>query len=168
MRRMLLILTLVSAAMPWTAAEQRPPAPAPPASMLTIDSIMRGPKLVGNPPSAVRWSKDSSKIYFSWQRAADERSATFVVNRDGSGLKQLTADESRNLDVPQTGRFDRARRRVLTAENGDIAIYDAQTGARRLVTRTAVAETTPRWARNDTAVTFMREGNLYLVALEGT
>ena len=116
MRRMLLIVTLVFAAVPWMAAEQRPTAAtAPPASMLTIDSIMRGPKLVGNPPSAVRWSKDSSKVFFSWQRATDERSATFVVNRDGSGLKQLTAEESRNLDVPQTGRFDRARRRILTA-----------------------------------------------------
>jgi dipeptidyl aminopeptidase/acylaminoacyl peptidase len=164
-----MIVTLVFAAVSWMAADQRPPAtPAAPTAMLTVDSIMRGPKLVGNPPSAVRWSKDSSKIYFSWQRAADERSATFVVNRDGSGLKQLTAEESRNLDVPQTGRFDRARRRILTAEGGDVAIYDVQTGARRLVTRTAVAETTPRWARNDTAVTFMRDGNLYLVALEGT
>jgi len=81
--------------------------------MLTVDSIMRGPKLVGNPPTAIRWSKDSTKVYFSWQRAADERSATWTVNRDGSGLRQLSADESRTLDVPQTGRFDRARRRIL-------------------------------------------------------
>src|SRR5688500_15084947 len=114
MRRMLLIVTLVFAAVPWMAADQRGPASAPPASMLTIDSIVRGPRLVGTPPSAVRWSKAPANIYCSRQRAADDRSATFVVNRDGSGLKQLTAEESRNLDVPQTGRFDRARKRVLT------------------------------------------------------
>ena len=30
-------------------------APAPTAA-LTIDSIMRGPELVGNPPSSLRWS----------------------------------------------------------------------------------------------------------------
>ena len=29
-------------------------------------------------------------------------------------------------------------------------------------------ESNPRWARNDTAVTFMRDGNLYLISLEGT
>src|SRR6186713_2986181 len=144
MRRIPMIVTLVFAAVSWMAADQRPPAtPAAPTAMLTVDSIMRGPKLVGNPPSAVRWSKDSSKIYFSWQRAADDRSATFVVGRDGSGLKQLTAEESRNLDVPQAGRFDRARRRILTAEGGDVVIYDVQSGARRFVTRTSVAETTP-------------------------
>jgi dipeptidyl aminopeptidase/acylaminoacyl peptidase len=168
MRRILIIVSLVFAAVPWIAAEQRPAAAPAPAQMLTIDSIMRGPKLVGNPPSAIRWSKDSSKVYFSWQRANEDRSATYVVNRDGSGMRQLTPEESRNLDVPQTGRFDAARRRILTAEGGDIVIYDVQTGARRFVTRTAVAETTPRWARHDTAVTFMRDGNLYVVALEGT
>ena len=27
-------------------------------------------------------------------------------------------------------------------------------------------ESNPRWARNDTAVTFMRDGNLFLMALE--
>ena len=136
--------------------------------MLTIDSIMRGPKLVGNPPSAVRWSKDSSKVYFSWQKAADERSATYAVNRDGTGLKQLTPEEVRAIETPQTGRFDRARRRILAAEGGDVVMYDVASGARRVLTRTATAETNPRWVRNDTAVAFMRDGNLYLVSLEAT
>ena len=35
---------------------------------LTIDNIMRGPDLVGYEPTGVRWSPDSSKIYFSWKR----------------------------------------------------------------------------------------------------
>jgi hypothetical protein len=117
MRRILIILTLASTAGPWIAAQQKPAAP--PAAMLTVDSIMRGPKLVGNPPSAIRWSKDSSKIYFSWQRAAEDRAATYVVNRDGSGLRQLGTEEARSLDVPQTGRFDRARGRIHTGEGGD-------------------------------------------------
>src|SRR6266849_2867665 len=29
---------------------------------LTVDSIMRGPKLVGYPPTALRWSGDSSRL----------------------------------------------------------------------------------------------------------
>jgi dipeptidyl aminopeptidase/acylaminoacyl peptidase len=134
--------------------------------MLTVDSIMRGPKLVGNPPTAVRFSRDSAKIYFSWQRAGAARAATFVVGRDGTGLRELSADESRAVDAVPAGRLDRARRRVVTAENGDIVIIDVVSGARRLVTRTSGAETSPRWARNDSAITFMRDGNLFLVALE--
>ena len=100
--------------------------------MLTIDSIMRGPEARRHAAVGVRWSKDSRRSISRGRTPSDERSATYVVNRDGTGLKQLTAEEARNLDVPQTGRFDRARRRLLTAEGGDVVIYDAATGARRL------------------------------------
>ncbi len=170
MRRTLLIVSVTLAATVAIAAQTAAPKPAAAptaASMLTVDSIMRGPKLVGNPPSAVRWSKGSDKVYFSWQKANETRSSTYVVNRDGTGLKVLTADEARSLDLPQTGRFDRARRRTLTAEGGDIVIIDVASGARKYVTRTSAAESAPRWARNDTAVTFMRDGNLFLVSLDG-
>ena len=168
MRKPLIIATLVLSFVPWVSARQAPKPAAPAAQMLTVDSIMRGPKLVGTPPSAIRWSRDSSKLYFSWQKATDERSATYTVNRDGSGLRQLTPEEVRAIETPQTGRFDRARKRILAAEGGDVVMYDVASGARRLLTRTSSAETNPRWARNDTAVTFMRDGNLYLVAIEAT
>ena len=168
MRKQLVVATLVFSFVPWISARQAAKPAASPAPMLTIDSIMRGPKLVGNPPSAIRWSRDSSKLYFSWQKAADERSATYAVNRDGTGLRQLTAEETRAIETPQTGRLDRARKRILAAEGGDVVMYDVASGARRLLTRTSSAETNPRWARNDTAVTFMRDGNLYLVSIEAT
>jgi dipeptidyl aminopeptidase/acylaminoacyl peptidase len=168
MRKQLVVATLVFSFVPWISARQAAKPAAAPGPMLTVDSIMRGPKLVGNPPSAIRWSRDSSKLYFSWQKATDERSATYAVNRDGTGLRQLTPEEVRAIDAPQTGRFDRARRRILAAEGGDVVMYDVAGGARRLLTRTSSAETNPRWARNDTAVTFMRDGNLYLVSIEAT
>ncbi len=169
-RRLSALTVLILATGSWLLADQqtaRPPAaPAAPAAMtLTIDSIMRGPALVGTPPAAVRWSRDSSKAYFSWQKAGDERSATYVVNRDGSGLKQLTEEEGRNLDLPQAGRLDRAGRRLLVAEGGDLVVYEVASGTRTLLTRTSVTELNPRWARNDTAVTFQRDGNLYLMTL---
>ena len=166
MRRTPIFVLLVLAGSSWLAADQRPAPSSTPVSMLSVDSIMRGPKLVGSPPSAVRWSRDSSKIYFTWQKASDARTATYAVNKDGSGLTQLTPEEARTLDVPQTGRFDRTRRRVLAAESGDIVMYDVATGARRFLTRTGAAESAPRWARNDTAVTFMRDGNLFLISLD--
>jgi hypothetical protein len=172
MRRLSVVTVLTLTAGSWLMAEQaaRPAAtsglPAATGAMtLTVDSIMRGPALVGSAPTGVRWSRDSSKAYFTWQKAGEERAATFVVNRDGTGLRQLTEEESRNLDVPQAGRFDRAGRRVLVAEGGDLVIIDAESGARSLLTRTAVTESNPRWARNDTAVTFQRDGNLYLMSL---
>jgi dipeptidyl aminopeptidase/acylaminoacyl peptidase len=136
--------------------------------MLTIDSIMRGPKLVGSPPGAVRWARDSSKLYFTWQKASDDRSLTYVATRDGSGVKSLSTEEARTLDVTPAGRLDRARRRVLVAENGDIVSYDVTSGERRQITRTSAVESNPRWIRNDTAVTFLRDGNLFVMAIEGS
>lgn len=170
MRRLPALSVLLLLTGTWLVAEQasatRPAAPAVPAAMtLTVDSIMRGPALVGAPPSNVRWSKDSSKVYFSWQKAGDERATTYVVNRDGSGLRQLTDEEGQRVDVPTAGRPDRAGRRLVTAEGGDLVVYEVASGARSLLTRTNVVESNPRWARNDTAITFQRDGNLFLMSL---
>jgi dipeptidyl aminopeptidase/acylaminoacyl peptidase len=168
MRRLLTASVLLLVATAWVVADQRPAPPVAPTAMLTVDGIMRGPKLVGSAPSGVRWAKDSSKVYFSWQKPSDDRASTYVVNRDGSGLRQLSVQEAGALDVPRTGRLDRARRRVLGAENGDIVIYDVVSGTRRQLTRTAGVASAPRWARHDTAVTFVREGNLFLMTLDGS
>jgi hypothetical protein len=171
MRRIPAILALIVTISAWLGAQQPPSGPATPAkpptgpmSMLTVDSIMRGPKLVGTSPTAVRWSKDSSKIYFTWQKAGDDQSGTYVVNKDGTGLRRLNTGET--PEVPAvTGRLDRARKRAVSAEGGDIVITDVATGTRRVLTRTSAAESNPRWVRNDTAVTFMRDGNLYLMSV---
>jgi dipeptidyl aminopeptidase/acylaminoacyl peptidase len=167
MRKLVIIPFLALAATTWIAASQPQATKSAPQGMLTVDSIMRGPKLVGNPPTGIRFSKDSSHIIFSWQKAGDERAATYSVGRDGTGLKQLSADDVRALEPTRTGRLDRARKRLLTLDNGDVVIYDAASGAKvRQVTRTTAPESSPRWARNDTAVTFTRDGNLFIMSLD--
>ncbi|HEX5069653.1 MAG TPA: S9 family peptidase, partial [Vicinamibacterales bacterium] len=99
--------------------------------------------------------------------AGDERTATYSVGRDGTGLKQLTPDEVRTLDQQRAGRLDRDHKRLLGVENGDVVIYDANSGAKvRQITRTSVAESSPRWARHDTAITYIRDGNLFIMALD--
>jgi dipeptidyl aminopeptidase/acylaminoacyl peptidase len=171
MRRLAVLTALALTSGTWLMAEQAPPGSKPagtPPPMLTVDSIMRGPALVGSAPTAPRWSRDSSKLYFSWQKPGETRASTYQVNRDGTGLKQLTEEEGRTLDLPQTGRPDRAGRRMLVAEGGDIAVYDIASGQRTLLTRTSANESLPRWIRNDTAITFQRDGNLYLMSLAPT
>ena len=55
-----------------TVSAQRPsPVPAPSRLQLTIDSIMRGPGLVGWPPTQLRWSPDSQRLYFSWRKPGE-------------------------------------------------------------------------------------------------
>ena len=132
---------------------------------LTVDSIMRGPKLVGYPPTGLRWSGDSSKLYFEWRRPGEDEASTWVVNRDGSQLRKLSDDERRSAP-PANGIWDKAHRRVLFVDQGDIVLVDSVSGARRQITRTTGSEANPRWARHEAAVTFTRENNLFLVALD--
>ena len=121
---------------------------------LTVDSIMRGPDLVGYPPSGLRWAADSQKLYFDWRKPGEEKASTYVVGRAGGAPRKLSEEEAKNIPPAAGGRWDKARRRVLFVDGGDIVLVDAIAGVRRQITRTAGAESNPRWARNDTHVTW--------------
>ena len=138
---------------------------APGGFELTVDSIMRGPKLVGYPPTGLRWSGDSSRLYFEWRHDGDDEAATWVVGRDGAAPRKLT-DEERRTAPPVNGRWDAAHRRVVFVDHGDIVLLDTATGARRQITRTTGGEANPRWARRESAVTFTRDNNLFVVPLD--
>src|SRR3954454_9275910 len=64
---------------------------------LTVDSIMRGPSLVGYPPSGLRWSADSRQLYFEWRKPGEKEAATYVVARNGGDPRKLSEDEARNV-----------------------------------------------------------------------
>jgi dipeptidyl aminopeptidase/acylaminoacyl peptidase len=134
---------------------------------LSVDSIMRGPKLVGYPPTGLRWAGDSSRLYFEWRRPGDEEAATYVLDRSGGEPRRLS-DEERRSAAPVGGVWDQAHRRVLFVDEGDIVLVDSVAGTRRSITRTSGSESSPRWATRETAVTFVRENNLYIVPLDGS
>ena len=115
LRSGLAALTLVAATAGLAGAPAAVPAKAAKAAggfELTVDSIMRGPKLVGYPPTGLRWSGDSSRLYFEWRTAGDDEASTWVVARDGGAPRKLT-DEERRSAPPVNGRWDQAHRRVL-------------------------------------------------------
>ena len=162
-----LALALSSAPAARGPSERVPPqAAAPvrvPALNLTIDSIMRGPELVGYPPIGLRWSGDSRRVYFERRLPGEDEYSTWVVGSDGAGLAKLT-DDGRKLAPPASGgRWDRERRRVLFIDRGDVVLVDTIAGTRTQMTRTTDAESNPRWARKETHVTFTRGGNLFIV-----
>ena len=164
--RPLVLLSLFVAA-PALLAQAPGPGPAPKTGKfaLTVDGIMRGPALVGYPPDNLRWSADSQKLYFDWRRPGEDEASTYWVGRDGGTPTKLDDTDKRNVP-PANGRWDKARKRVLFADRGDIVMLDAS-GTRRWITRTTAGEANPRWVRNDTAITYVRDGNLFLVPLDG-
>lgn len=148
---------------------------------LTIENIMRGPGLYGYEPNAVRWSGDSQRIYFTWKQASDPVDHpvdTYVVNRDGSGLRKLSEDETRlappttgggrgGPDAPQQGGSrTRDRKKMVYAADGDLFLYDFSTDTRRQLTKTADTEQNPSFTQDERHVAFTRAGNLYVMSLD--
>ena len=135
---------------------------------LTIDNIMRGPGLYGWEPEQVRWSGDGERLYFQWKQASDpwiQAPDTYVVGRDGSGLRKLSDDEAR-MAPPVAGDTTRDQKRIVYAREGDIFVYDAATGQTRQVTNTSDAETDPHFTHDGRRVAFTRANNLYVMSLD--
>ena len=161
MRKLLVPLAMVVCGVA-VAAQQAAPA----RFALTVDSIMRGPALVGYPPSDLRWSGDSKEAYFEWRMPNEDEAATWVVSRDGGAPRRLTDQERKNAPLPN-GNWDQSRRRILGVERGDIVIIDSVGRSRREITRTTGNEASARWARGGTHVTFIRDNNLFVVPVDG-
>ncbi len=126
---------------------------------------MRGPELVGNPPNNLRWSGDSKELYFERLIPKDDVASTWVVGRDGGTPRRLT-DEERRLAPLANGQWDAKRRRILGVDRGDVVIIDTVARKRIDVTKTTGDESSPRWARGETHVTFVRDNNLFIVPVE--
>jgi dipeptidyl aminopeptidase/acylaminoacyl peptidase len=135
---------------------------------LTIDNIMRGPGLVGYEPAQVRWSGDSRRIYFQWKQATAKEDApfdTYVVERDGSGLRKLSDDEAK-LAPPAAGDTTKDKRLTTYTRDGDLFIYDNTTGKTQQITRTTDAELSPRFLPDGKRISFTRSNNLYVMSLD--
>ncbi len=141
----------------------------PPARFaLTVDSIMRGPALIGYEPAQVRWSGDSKQVYFQWKQAAQKEDApmdTYAANRDGSGLRKLSEDEAK-LAPPAAAEVSKDKRLAVYVRDGDIFVYDNATGKTRQVTKTTDAEGNPRFLSDGKRLSFTRANNLYVLSLE--
>src|SRR5215207_1105596 len=148
----------------------RPQAPAKAVAFeLTVDSIMRGPDLVGYTPTGVYWSQDSQRVYFRWKRAGEPRlkeTELYVVGADGAGPRKLSEDEARK-SPPAAGELSKDRRLTVFTEEGDVFLYDHGKGERRQLTRTVEAESNAHFTRDQRSVYFTRQSNLYVMSLDG-
>ena len=133
---------------------------------LTVDSIMRGPELVGYAPTAPRFSGDAKDIYFEWRKPGEDEPSTWMVSAQGGEPRRLSDDERLRAPGPAC-TWDSRWRLCLFADKGDVVVVDTVARTRRRLTRTGTAESGPHFARNETAATFVRDNGLYLVTLAG-
>src|SRR6476659_4272341 len=165
--RLTAALCVLSIFLPHVVLAQKQPAAKP--FELTVDSIMRGPRLVGDPPGGVYWSQDSQRIYFRWKQADEPRlkeMSLYVVNRDGAGLRRLT-DEEAKLAPPANGELSKDKSMTVFTDEGDIYIYDHAKQTRRQITKTVDAETNLHFTFDQKRIYFTRQSNLYVISLDG-
>jgi len=151
-----------------TSANQS--APSQKKFELTVDSIMRGPRLVGYPPTGVYWSQDSQKVYFRWKQSDEPRlkeMSLYVVNRDGSGLRRLSEEEAR-LAPPANGELSKDKTKTVFAEDGNVFLYDHAKGERRALIKTSEPELNPHFTFDQKSIYFTRQNNLFVMSLEGS
>jgi len=169
LRRASLVLCALSLLTPQLLVAQKTTSQPPKPFELTVDSIMRGPRLVGYPPSGVYWSQDSQRVYFRWKQADEPRlkeMSLYVVNRDGTGLRRLTDEEARQAP-PANGELSKDKSMTVFTDEGDIFIYDHAKNARRQITKTVDFETNPHFTFDQKHIYFTRANNLYVMTLDG-
>jgi len=132
---------------------------------LTVDTIMRGQGLAGWSPRAVRWSPDGKAVYFEWKQYGDpveEDYDTYVVGRDGKGLRKLSDDEAKDAPPARGASWTRDRKRAVFIDGGDVFLWD---GKRRALTKTNDGESDARFTRDEKRVAFVRGNNLFVLSL---
>src|SRR5256714_4010586 len=163
----LVALCFLSLTFPQFVFAQKQSTPKP--FELTVDSIMRGPRLVGYSPTGVYWSQDSQRVYFRWKQSDEPRlkeMSLYVVNRDGAGLRRLTDEEAKQAP-PANGDLSKDKSMTVFADEGDIFIYDHAKQTRRQITKTVDAETNPHFTFDQRRIYFTRLNNLYVMTLDG-
>src|ERR1700759_1755091 len=121
LRRASASLALVVLTLTQQAFAQQQPSPSKKFE-LTVDSIRRGPDLVGSAPTGVYWSQDSRRVFFRWKRAGEPRLkelSLYVVDRDGTGLRRLTDEEAKQAP-PAFGELSKDKQLTVFTEDGDI------------------------------------------------
>src|SRR5438067_3023306 len=156
MRRSLLVLTLLS--VPVIAIAQ--------GFRLTVESIMRGPDLVGTAPSNARFSADGRYVYFAWRSpGVDTLDRDYRVAVAGGASPERLPRTAVDTIAMADGAWSPDLRREVVVLKGDLWLVE-RTGAKRRLTQTPAPESDPAWSADGRTVYFTRDGNAWALGLE--
>lgn len=132
---------------------------------LTIEQIMQDPKWTGAVSSTIWWSENGKQVYFKWNPGDAEAESTYVVNRDGNGLRKLTLEERKNL-IPERGEYNKDRTKKVYLKNGDIFLLNIPSMNIQQITNTTERESSPSFSHDEKKILFVRNSNLFSIELE--
>jgi dipeptidyl aminopeptidase/acylaminoacyl peptidase len=157
MKRILLLLLLSQGAAAQSTA----------AFDLSVKNIMRGPELVGSPPSNVQWTDDSRWVYFRWKpggRPWHEEAGLYRVPGTGGAPQRVSRQAEDSIGALLAFGTESTDRlwRVVSYE-GDLYVVDRRTLMLRRLTDTRTTETNPVFDRAGKTVYFVRDNNVFSV-----
>ncbi|KAF1692113.1 S9 family peptidase [Pseudoxanthomonas koreensis] len=156
------LLPLALALAPAAAAQAPAPATstaAPlvaPTAPLTIEQAMADPDWIGPPVERAWWSWDGREAQLLLRREGASIRDTWRQSIAGGALQKVADAERGALDAPDPV-YDAQRRRAAFVRNGDVFLRDLGTGALAQLSRTAAAESQPRFAADGGVI--WRAGN---------
>ncbi len=132
---------------------------------LTIDSIMRGPDLVGYGITPIRWSGDGSRFYFNWRKPGEKETHKYEITKEGTSPRRLSKEEAKVI-APPNAQSTKDHKLLVYNEGGDLILQDAATNKRTYLVRAVAPEPAPRFTKDEKHVLFIRENNLYKISLD--
>ncbi|HXF04891.1 MAG TPA: prolyl oligopeptidase family serine peptidase [Blastocatellia bacterium] len=141
---------------------------APPPPQLTLEAISRDPgKWAGTPPSQIRWTEDGSKLHFQWNPERQDRAELYELDiRTPGATPRKVADEEKRWLSSNPGDRNAAGTLKVYAFQGDLYLHDIRSGRTRQITRTADAESNPRFSFDERSIVYQRGDNLFEWVIE--
>ena len=137
---------------------------------LTIRSIMRGPEILGQPPTGVQWSDDSRWVYFRWLpggRAWSDSPELYRVPSGGGEPERVEDDAAEDLAITfARGVLSPDRRLRLSSMGGDLYLVERGNLRTTRLTETEDSESAVGFRTDGDAIFFLRAGNLYEMTLD--
>jgi dipeptidyl aminopeptidase/acylaminoacyl peptidase len=174
----LIVLMLAGRTAPFSVREA---GPAP--FLMTIDNIMRGEEMIGQSPTEVQWSYDSRVLYFRWKAPAEKTAELYALDRGQAVPHKITAEQMmKRPPVSAPGSrgmrgfggfnrgaqviFDKARRRALIVDGGEVKIMDIPGGTVRPLLETEARISGIRFSFDEKKFVYIADDNLYVFPLE--
>ena len=128
---------------------------------------MSDPDWIGAPPEDPYWADDGQAVYYERKRTGEAVKDLYRLKLDAAqgGAPVRVADEERGQVDVAGGDLSEDGAWKVYARQGDLYLKDLRTGAIRQLTRTADAETAPRFLAGDTRISFRRGNAIFIYEL---
>ncbi|HEX2167278.1 MAG TPA: prolyl oligopeptidase family serine peptidase [Longimicrobiales bacterium] len=137
---------------------------------LTVPNIMRGPELVGEAPSGVRWTDDSRWIFFRWKPGGapwHESTSLYRVRSDGGEPERLDDAAADSLGVlTASGDISPDARHRVVSYQGDLYLIDRRSLDVRQLTDTRTNHSSPIFSADGRTIYYINDDNVFARSVE--